>query len=81
LKARGDFGVQDVGRNDDGCPDTDGDFVELSEAAALLFHVPDAVEAHRDDGELQVLREETDALLKRHHFWCGAVVDYTFGEN
>src|SRR5258708_35056730 len=53
----------------------------MCEAAALLFHLPDAVETHGNYRDLQILREEADALLKGHHFWGGAVVDDAFREN
>ena len=59
----------------------DGEFVEVGEAAALLLHLPDAVEAHGDDGDLQILGEQADALLEWDHVRCGAIVDDAFGED
>lgn len=58
----------------------DGEFVAAGEAAALLLHLPDAVEANGDDGDLEILDEEADAGLEGGHAGIITVVHDAFGE-
>ena len=57
LEAGGDFDGGSVWREGDGGADVDGEFAEVGEASMLLLHLPDAVEAHRDDGDAEILRQ------------------------
>jgi len=47
----------------------------------FAFHLPDAVEAHGDDGDSQILGEEADAGLESGHFAGLGIVDLAFGED
>src|SRR2546422_8462045 len=47
-------------------------------AAALAFHLPHAVQAHRRNGNAQVFRKETDAALERGH--AAVVRHFAFGK-
>ncbi len=47
----------------------------------LLLHLPDAIEAHGDDGDAEILGEEADAGLEGDHVRGVAVVDDAFGKD
>ncbi len=47
----------------------------------LALHLPDAVEAHRNDGDAKVFGEESDATLKGSHAAILGIVDLTLGKN
>ena len=59
----------------------DGELTKVGEAAVLLLHLPDAIEADGDDGDAEILGEEADAGLERDHVRGVAVVDDAFGED
>ena len=77
----GDFGGRGVRREGDGGAEVDGEFTNAGEAAMLLLHLPEAIEAHGDDGDAKILGEKTDAGLEGDHGACVAVVDDAFGED
>src|SRR5208283_1349501 len=81
LELGGDIGGRGVGWEGNGGADVDGEFAEVGEAAMLLFHLPDAIEAYGDDGLAEILGEEADAGLEGSHVRGVAVVDDAFGEN
>lgn len=56
----------------------DGEFTKVGEAAMLLLHLPDAIEAHRNDRYVEILGEEADAGLERDHLGGVTVVDDAF---
>src|SRR5208283_2971681 len=47
----------------------------------LLLHAPEAIDAHGDYGNVEILREQTDAVLERGHGRSVAHVDITLGKN
>src|SRR5260370_6132744 len=53
----------------------------MREAAALALHLPDAIETHGDNGDAQILRQDTDAGLECRHLAGFGIVDIAFGEN
>src|SRR5208282_5167470 len=61
LQAGGDLGSGEVRREGDRGTHADGQFAEMGEAAVLLFHLPDTVQAHRNDGNVQILSQQADA--------------------
>ena len=75
MEMGGDFGWRRVWREGDGGADVDGDFAGMSEAAMLLLHAPEAIDAHGDHWNIEILREEADAVLERGHFRSVAHVD------
>lgn len=58
-----------------------GELTEAGEAAVLLLHLPDAVEAEGDNGQAEVLGEEANAGLERDHTGGVAIVDHPLGED
>lgn len=81
LEAGSDFGWRRVGREGDWGADVDGDFAGMGEAAVLLLHEPEAVDAHGDYGNVEILRQQADAGLERRHFRSFAHVDIALGKN
>ena len=61
--------------------DSNGELAEAGQAAMLAFHLPDAVEAHGNNGDAKVFRQQTDAALEMSHFAGGRVVHLAFGKN
>src|SRR5208283_5538549 len=47
----------------------------------LLLHLPDAIEAQGDDGNVEILGEQANAGLEGNHIRSVAVVDDAFGKN
>lgn len=78
---RGDSGCRGVWGERDGCPDLHSKFSEMSEAAILLLHSPEAIDAQGHDGNVEILGEQADAGLKRDHAGGVAIVDDAFREN
>lgn len=81
LEMGSDFGESRVGREGDRGADVNDEFAEVGEAAALLLHLPDAVKAHGDDGDTEILGEQADARLEGDHVRRVAVVDDAFGKD
>ena len=81
LELRGDLCGGCVRRKGDGGADVDGEFTGAGQAAMLLFHLPNAIEAHGDNGDAEILGEEADAGLEGDHVRGVAVVDEAFGED
>ena len=63
-----------------GAPKLDGEFAEMREAAMLALHLPQAIDAHGNDGQIQILRQQTNAGLKCRHAGRVAIVDDAFGK-
>jgi len=63
------------------CADADGDFADVGEAAMFALHLPDTVQANRNDRDMQIFCEEADAALKRSHVAVFGVIHFTFGKN
>src|SRR6267143_1786276 len=55
-------------REGDRGTDSNGEFAEAGEAAALALHLPDAVEAHGNDGDAKVFGQQANTTLKWGHF-------------
>ena len=81
MEMRGDFGGRRVARERHWGADVHGDFAGVSEAAVLLLHAPEAIDAHGDHGNIEILRQEADAVLERGHFWSVAHVDIALRKN
>src|SRR5260370_5158092 len=77
----GDFGWGRVGRESDRGADVDGDFAGVGEAAVLLLHAPEAVDAHGDYGNVEILRQQADAVLEGGHLRSFAHVDIALRKN
>jgi len=81
LEVGGDFGWWPVGREGHRGADVDGDFAGMGEAAVLFLHAPQAVDAHGNHGNVEILREQADAVLERGHLRSVAHVDIAFRKN
>jgi len=71
FELSGDFVGRRVGGKVDRGADANGDFAEIGEAAVGALHLPDAVEAHGDDGKAQISGKQADTLLERRHLAGG----------
>src|SRR5438105_1063358 len=81
FQAASYFVRRSAGSEGGGSADSNGDFAGVSEAAALPLHLPHAVQMHRNYGNAQVLREQSDARLKRRHAPVLGVVHFAFRKN
>jgi len=81
LELGSDFDGRCVGREGDGGADVDSEFTRAGETAMLLLHLPDAIQAHGNNRDAEILGEEADAGLEGGHVRGAAVVDDAFGEN
>src|SRR5260370_23044305 len=68
-------------RKGDRGADSNGYLAEVGEAATFALHLPDAVEAHRNDRDAKIFCEKADATLERSHAAIFGVVHFTFGKN
>ena len=53
----------------------------MGKAAALALHLPDSIQAHRNNRDAQIFGQEADAALERSHAPILGIVDFAFGEN
>lgn len=81
MEAGGDFGGGRVGQEGDWGADVDGDFARVGEAAVLLLHAPETVDAHGDNRDVEILREQADAVLEGDHVRSVAHVDIALRKN
>src|SRR6267143_6541776 len=80
FQRAGDFVGGRAGREVDRGADSNGEFAEAGEAAVFTFHLPDALEAHGNDGDAKSFGEQADAALERGHLAGGRVVHFAFGK-
>src|SRR6266849_2221818 len=81
FEASGYFVGGCAGREGDRGADADGDFANVGEAAVFTFHLPDAVQAHRNDRGAKIFCEEADTALERRHAAIFRIVDFAFGKD
>ena len=81
FEVAGNFIGRRAGGKSDGRADSNGDFTEKREAAALALHLPDAVEAYGDDGDAKIFGKQADAALEGSHFAGISVINDSFGKN
>src|SRR5260370_13855478 len=60
---------------------SDGDFANVGETTVFALHLPDAVEAHRNNWDAKIFCEEPDAALERCHAAIFGIVHFAFGKN
>src|SRR5216684_1041687 len=81
FQRAGDFVGRGGGREGAGGADSNGEFAEMGKASVFAFHLPHAVEAHRNNRDAKIFDEQADAGLERSHFAGGRVVHFAFGKN
>src|SRR5437899_5332532 len=81
FEAVGDFVGGSAGRERYWSADANGDFAKMGKAAALALHLPDSIQAHRNNRDAQIFGQEADAALERSHAPILGIVDFAFGEN
>src|SRR5437660_5031857 len=81
FEAVGDFVGGSAGRERYWSADANGDFAKMGEAAVFALHLPDSIQAHRNNRDAQIFGQEADAALERSHAPILGIVDFAFGEN
>jgi len=56
-------------------------FAEAGKAAVFFFHLPHAIEAHGNNRQREIFRQQADAGLKWGHAAVGGIIDFTFRKN
>ena len=81
LELGGDFVGWRAGPKSQWLADAHDDFAYAGEAAVFALHLPDTVQADRENRDLQILREQADARLEFRHFAGDGIVHLAFGED
>ena len=56
-------------------------FAEAGEAPVFALHLPDTIEAHRNNRQREIFRQQADTGLKWSHAAVSGIIDFTFRKN